>query len=145
MFKHFHHQVGVFQCCFVLAVEVVGPRWRVFCGVVIEFFFVGGELLLALLAWWLRDWRKVQLAAVLPGFLFLSYYFLLPESVRWLVQAGRHREARAVVARVARGNGRPPLGEGELQQYRCPHPPRAPPDCTPQELPSHHRRHGGPR
>ena len=123
VFKHFHHQVGVFQCCFVLAVEVVGPRWRVFCGVVIEFFFVGGELLLALLAWWLRDWRKVQLAAVLPGFLFLSYYFLLPESVRWLVQAGRHREARAVVARVARGNGRPPLGEGELQQYRCPHPP----------------------
>ena len=47
-------QVGVFQCCFVLAVELVGPRWRVFCGVVIEFFFVGGELLLAVLAWWLR-------------------------------------------------------------------------------------------
>ena len=47
-------QVGVFQCCFVLAVELVGPSWRVFCGVVIEFFFVGGELLLAVLAWWLR-------------------------------------------------------------------------------------------
>ena len=38
----------------MLAVELVGPRWRVFCGVVIEFFFVGGELLLAVLAWWLR-------------------------------------------------------------------------------------------
>ena len=38
----------------MLAVELVGPRWRVFCGVVIEFFFVAGELLLAVLAWWLR-------------------------------------------------------------------------------------------
>merc|ERR1719209_2246304 len=52
--------------------------------------------------------------------LFLSYYFLLPESVRWLVQRGRHREAREVVARVARGNGRGVLGEEELQQYRAP-------------------------
>ena len=60
----------------------------------------------------------MQLAAVLPGLLFLSYYFLLPESVRWLVQRGRHREAREVVARVARGNGRGVLGEEELQQYR---------------------------
>ena len=38
----------------MLAVELVGPSWRVFCGVVIEFFFVAGELLLAVLAWWLR-------------------------------------------------------------------------------------------
>ena len=56
-------QVGVFQCCFVLAVELVGPSWRVFCGVVIEFFFVGGELLLAVLAWWLRYKRTKEFLA----------------------------------------------------------------------------------
>ena len=38
----------------MLAIETVGPSKRVFCGVVIEFFFVAGEVVLALLAWWLR-------------------------------------------------------------------------------------------
>jgi len=111
-------QVGVFQCCFVLAVELVGPSWRVFCGVVIEFFFVGGELLLAVLAWWLREWRKLQLAAVAPGILFLSYFFLLPKSVRWLVQKGRHREAHAAIVKVAKGNSKDEIAQGELQLYR---------------------------
>merc|ERR1719219_2259315 len=111
-------QVGVFQCCFVLAVELVGPSWRVFCGVVIEFFFVGGELLLAVLAWWLREWRKLQLASVAPGILFLSYFFLLPKSVRWLVQKGRYREAHAAIVKVARGNCKDEIAQGELQLYR---------------------------
>ena len=60
----FLSQVGVFQCCFVLAVELVGPSWRVFCGVVIEFFFVGGELILAVLAWWLRYVGKHTLLGI---------------------------------------------------------------------------------
>ena len=47
-------QVGLFQSCFVLGIEIVGQSKRVFCAIVIEFFFVGGELLLALVAWWLR-------------------------------------------------------------------------------------------
>ncbi len=40
-----------FQTAFVLSVENVGSEWRVFCGIVIEYFFVLGEVLLALVAW----------------------------------------------------------------------------------------------
>jgi len=111
-------QVGVFQCCFVLAVELVGPSWRVFCGVMIELFFVAGELLLALAAWWLRDWRNIQLIAVLPGVVFLSYFFLIPKSVRWLVQKGRYKEAEAAIVKFAKGNSQDMIPQGELQLYR---------------------------
>ena len=67
---------------------------------------------------WFREWRKLQLAAVAPGILFLSYFFLLPKSVRWLVQKGRHREAHAAIVKVAKGNSKEEIAQGELQLYR---------------------------
>ena len=39
-------KVGVFQTVFVLGIEIVGKSKRVFCGIVIEYFFVLGEILL---------------------------------------------------------------------------------------------------
>ena len=65
-----------------------------------------------------REWRKLQLASVAPGVLFLSYFFLLPKSVRWLVQKGRHREAHAAIVKVAKGNCKDEIAQGELQLYR---------------------------
>ena len=53
-----------------------------------------------------------------PGILFLSYFFLLPKSVRWLVQKGRHREAHAAIVKVAKGNSKEEIAQGELQLYR---------------------------
>ena len=97
-------QVGLFQTTFVLGVELVGPSKRVLCGVVIEYFFVVGELYLAVTAWQLRQWRYIQLANLAPGLLFLSYYFFLPESVRWLVTRGRTQEAKEIIRRAAREN-----------------------------------------
>lgn len=110
-------QVGLFQTVFVLGVECVGPGYRVLCGVVIEFFFVLGEAMLAGFAALLRDWRHLQLAATLPGLAFLSYYWLLPESLRWLLLTGRYSRARAQLARLARGNGVELPGPAELSTY----------------------------
>jgi hypothetical protein len=38
----------------VLAIELVGRSRRVLCGIIIEYFFVLGELLLAGVAWYFR-------------------------------------------------------------------------------------------
>lgn len=97
-------QVGLFQTTFVLGVELVGPSKRVLCGVVIEYFFVLGELYLAVTAWQLRQWRAIQLANLAPGLLFLSYYFFLPESVRWLVTKERYSQAYSTLQTVASRN-----------------------------------------
>jgi len=97
-------QVGVFQTAFIMAIEMVGKSKRVLCGVVIEFFFVVGELLLVVIAWYLRDWRKIYLVASAPTLLFLSYYFILPESIRWLIVKKKFHKAEKEIANLAKWN-----------------------------------------
>ena len=111
-------QVGVFQTVFVLGIEVVGKSKRVFCGVVIEYFFVSGELLLALAAWYFQDWQKIQLVVVVPGLLFLSYYFLLPQSIRWLILKGKFNRAKAELNKIANGNGVDLPSDQELALFK---------------------------
>ena len=111
-------QVGLFQTTFVLGVELVGPSKRVLCGIVIEFFFVSGELYLALTAWYFRQWRRIQLANVLPGILFLSYTVLLPESVRWLITKKKFPEAFKTLETVAKRNNVELPSERDLASFK---------------------------
>lgn len=97
-------QVGLFQTTFVIAVELVGPSKRVFCGIAIEYFFVLGELYLALVSWYFRKWRYIQLANVLPGVLFFSYYFIMPESIRWLLTKKKYNKAHDILQKLATRN-----------------------------------------
>ena len=111
-------QVGMFQTAFVLGIELVGPNRRTICGILIEFIFVLGELYLALVAWQFRDWRKIQLACALPCLLFFSYYFLLPESVRWLLTQKKYRQVQARLERLAAGNRVEMPGPQEMASYK---------------------------
>jgi len=111
-------QVGVFQTVYVLGIEIVGKRKRVFCGIVIEYFFVMGEVLLAVVAWYLRDWRKIQFFSIIPGVLFLSYYFLLPQSIRWLVLKRKYSKAKNELEKIAKGNNVPMPNDQELQLFK---------------------------
>ena len=111
-------QVGLFQTTFVLGVELVGPSKRVLCGVVIEYFFVAGELYLALTAWYFRQWRRILLANVLPGILFLSYIVLLPESVRWLITNKKYPEALKTLETVAKRNNVELPSERDLVSFK---------------------------
>jgi OCT family organic cation transporter-like MFS transporter 4/5 len=73
---------GVFLISFILVVEMVGPKERVYCGNVIQIYFVLGGILAAGLAYWQRDWRIVVIIATVPVCLFLLYWPFLPESTR---------------------------------------------------------------
>jgi len=108
-------QVGVFQTVYVLGIEIVGKSRRVFCGIVIEYFFVLGEILLALFAWYFKDWRKIQFICILPGLVFFSYYFLLPQSIRWLILKGKYSKARIELEKIAKGNKVALPSDQELQ------------------------------
>ncbi len=67
-------------------VELVGLRQRVFCGIVIEYFFVLGELYLTLVAFLLRDWRAILWAITAPIVVCAAYSPFLPESPRFVTQ-----------------------------------------------------------
>ncbi|XP_062821180.1 solute carrier family 22 member 6-A-like [Anolis carolinensis] len=81
-----------------------------------------GQLLLAGLAYGIRNWRWLQLAISAPFFCFFAYSWWLPESARWLLMNNEHEAALRNLKLVARINGKAAAGNkvvlevGEIQQ-----------------------------
>lgn len=98
---------GTMVTSFVLIMELIGPRYRDIVGILYQIPFNLGHLILPAFGYYLRDWNTFQLAISLPSIIFLSYYFLLPESPRWLLTAGRTEEAIKILETAAKRNGLP--------------------------------------
>ncbi|XP_064214230.1 organic cation transporter protein-like isoform X1 [Tribolium castaneum] len=98
---------GTMVMSFVLVMEIVGMKWRTTLGILYQIPFNMGLLTLPLFAYFLRDWHHFHIAICVPGILLLSYYWLLPESPRWLLAVGRKSDAIEVLQLAARRNKRP--------------------------------------
>ena len=60
--------------CFCLSgIEIVGPRWRVLSGTVSYSFWLGGFPILAALAYFIRDWRKLIIAGTLVSLPYFAH------------------------------------------------------------------------
>ncbi|XP_040005484.1 solute carrier family 22 member 6 isoform X2 [Xiphias gladius] len=92
-----------------LKVEWIPTKARTLVGTLTSFFFTFGQMILAGLAYWLRDWRKLQVVICAPQFLFFAYSWWYSESARWLVLNRRSEEALKSLHRVARINGKPEM------------------------------------
>ncbi|XP_039699225.1 solute carrier family 22 member 13 [Pteropus medius] len=89
-----------------LLAEWVGPSWRTQAMVIIQCFFSLGEIVLAGLAYGIRNWRHLQIAGSAPVLLLFFYLWVLPESARWLLIKGRVEEAKQVIQKAALVNRR---------------------------------------
>ncbi|KAJ3606660.1 hypothetical protein NHX12_026179 [Muraenolepis orangiensis] len=92
---------------FVLGTEWTGSKHRMLAGLLTDYFFGLGYILLAGVAYLVRDWRHLQLAISAPGFLFFFYIWVLPRSARWLMANRREEEALQLISRAAKLNGNP--------------------------------------
>ncbi|XP_068085489.1 organic cation transporter protein isoform X3 [Anabrus simplex] len=86
------------------ALEMVGPSKRVLAGVACQLFFTTGYILTAGFAYFITDWRMLQVALTVPAIGFLSYWWFLPESTRWLLANGRPEEAKVFLLKAAKEN-----------------------------------------
>ncbi|XP_033737447.1 organic cation transporter protein-like [Pecten maximus] len=93
-------------CIKIIAIEMVGPSWRALAGISTEIAFCVGEVILCGLAYYIRDWRYLQLAISAPGVILLLYWFVLPESTRWLLARGKTEEANETLRKIAKVNKR---------------------------------------
>ncbi|KAF9412175.1 hypothetical protein HW555_009248 [Spodoptera exigua] len=83
---------ALYQLPFILALELMPPGQRNHTGIVVGMLFASGMCLLSLLAYAVQDWYHL-------------YYWLIPESPRWLVGRGRIGEAEKVLRNLAKKNG----------------------------------------
>eukprot|EP00057_Strongylocentrotus_purpuratus_P013413 XP_011667887.1 PREDICTED: organic cation transporter protein [Strongylocentrotus purpuratus] len=61
-------------------------------------------MLLAGIAYWIRDWRMLQVALVTPLFILFIFLIILPESPRWLISQGETEKAKKIIKHAAKVN-----------------------------------------
>lgn len=104
---------GTLPVDYALLAEFVPTKLRGRYLVLLESFWALGTVAAALLSWWLFTtlpptdaWRWLLGLAAVPGLVSLWIRVSVPESPRFLLLKGRADEARSVLGRVARENGR---------------------------------------
>ncbi|KPI95922.1 PREDICTED: organic cation transporter protein-like [Papilio xuthus] len=95
---------GTFSSAYIFAAELVGPKYRVITSATSSSMFAVGQVVLGGVAWLVQPWRYMIMALHIPCFLIIVYYWILSESVRWLLSKRKYVEARAVLENVARVN-----------------------------------------
>ncbi|XP_031590160.2 solute carrier family 22 member 5-like [Oreochromis aureus] len=98
-------QMSNFVAALVLGSEVLTGKVRVlYSSLGTCLGFAIGYMILPLLAYFLRDWKSLSLALSLPCVAYIPFWWLMPESPRWLLSQGRVEEAEAIIRTAAKWN-----------------------------------------
>ncbi|KAG1954155.1 solute carrier family 22 member 13b [Pimephales promelas] len=97
---------GITMNTFVLGTEWCGSAKRALFTILSHCCYAVGLMLLSGVAFGIRNWRILQLVLSAPVGLFCIYYWILPESARWLLTQGKQDRAKKEILKAARINGR---------------------------------------
>ncbi|XP_033984780.1 solute carrier family 22 member 4-like [Trematomus bernacchii] len=98
-------QITSFIAAFVLGSELLMGSTRViFCSLCLPCVYVIATLLLPVTAYLVSSWRHLSLTMAVPGLVCLPFWWLIPESPRWLVSHGRFQEAELLLRSAALHN-----------------------------------------
>uniref|UniRef100_G3QBQ0 Solute carrier family 22 member 6 n=1 Tax=Gasterosteus aculeatus aculeatus TaxID=481459 RepID=G3QBQ0_GASAC len=92
-------------------VEWIPTRIRTGVGTITGYCYTVGQLILALIAYFIRDWRWLTLAVSLPFYVFFLIAWWFHESSRWLALSNKPEQAIKNLKSVAKFNGRHEEGE----------------------------------
>lgn len=80
--------------------EIVGPKWRAFAGQMNHIYYSMGCISASILSYYFRDWIAFTFAAVIINVPMLFFWFVIPESPRWLFLKKRNEEAVVAVRKL---------------------------------------------
>ncbi|KAJ0181916.1 hypothetical protein K1T71_002638 [Dendrolimus kikuchii] len=95
---------AIYQIPFIISLELAGPNYRSFVTVMTCIFYTLGLILLSVVTYLLRDWKALALVTSMPFFSYYLYWFVLPESPRWLLMQEQFEEANNILKTIARTN-----------------------------------------
>lgn len=98
---------GTMVTSFVITMEIIGKKHRELMSVLYQIPFNLGHFTLAIFGYFIRDWRTLQFALSIPSIILISYYWLVPESPRWLFTVGRLDDASNILTKAAKMNKLP--------------------------------------
>lgn len=101
--------------------EIVGTKWRAAITVLYQIPFSLGHMSLAGLAFWFRHWQHLQIAITLPSIVLLSYWWIVPESPRWLLAMGKQRAASEILQKAVNINKVENVDVPEVVRKHCLH------------------------
>lgn len=94
----------MYSISFVLLLEITGLKHRVTAGNILAYSFSIGQMCIALLAYYFKDWRKIHWTLAIYVIPFFMYYWLVPESPRWLLSTYKVRDAIKVLKKIKKVN-----------------------------------------
>lgn len=97
---------GTFSTAFILCMEIVFAKQRVLGATILYIAFALGEVNYGLIAYFIREWRLLLWVLYIPQFIFVSYFWILPESVRWLIIKEKNDKAVKVLKTIEKMNKR---------------------------------------
>ncbi|TWW73888.1 Solute carrier family 22 member 23 [Takifugu flavidus] len=104
---------GIILSLYLLRIEICLPEWRFSMNMVTCFLMLAGQLLMPVVAYLCRDWQVLQVAIICPLVLMLSYIWVFPESLRWLLATQQYYRSNWIMERIAKKNkGDPPADGG---------------------------------
>ncbi|CAL1579579.1 unnamed protein product [Knipowitschia caucasica] len=95
---------GISLSLYVLRIELCLPGWRFSMTMVANFVVLGGQLLLPGVAFLCGDWQVLQAVIVCPLLLMLSYIWIFPESLRWLLSTQQYGRSKWIMGHIAKKN-----------------------------------------
>ncbi|KAK1879065.1 Solute carrier family 22 member 23 [Dissostichus eleginoides] len=101
---------GIYLSLYVLKtvpvnwIELCLPGWRFSMTMVASFVVLGGQLLMPGVAYLCRDWQVLQAVIICPLLLMLSYIWIFPESLRWLLATQQYCRSKWIMGHIAKKN-----------------------------------------
>lgn len=99
-------RVGSYAIAICYVMEFTGKKFRSAIGLGMGLYFGVGYCIYPWVAKAFKNDTYFTLALVLPNLLYYSYWWILPESPRWLLVHGRYEEADKAIRWMARFNRR---------------------------------------
>ncbi|XP_043923140.1 solute carrier family 22 member 13-like [Protopterus annectens] len=109
---------GILINTYALVTEWSGVTQRACATIITHSCYAIGLMILAGVAYAIRNWRMLQLAMSLPMVILVYYIWTLPESARWLLTQGKNEEAKKYILQAATINKRT-VPEAVLQKLKA--------------------------
>ncbi|XP_039273477.2 solute carrier family 22 member 4-like [Styela clava] len=94
-----------FVAAIVIGAEICDKKHRAFMETSAMIGFCVGYMVIPLFAYFILEWKTLFLVTAAIGVVYIPYWWLIPESPRWLITKNKFIKAKLLLKKIAKFNG----------------------------------------